>query len=771
MNRFKIVLLFSLVYCFVILTTHAQQVYSPVKVTKSVSNKVYVHLMPWFESEDYSGSWGQHWTMSTMNPDTYDSDGQREIASYYYPLTGPYDSADPDLIEYQLLLMKLSGIDGVLIDWPGSYDALDYSENRQNAEALIEKLPEVGIDFAIVYEDHNLELSGVTDQLSTAQSDMNYAQSNYFTNDQYIYINDQPLLLDFGPQTIESESEWTTVFSNISPKPYFLTLWYEHDDAGSNCCGEFAWVYQDDTPYLTHLSNFYQYATNYGIKMGAACPGFNSFYEEGGWGSSDFVIDHNDLETFEETLDLALDNNAEYIQLVTWNDYGEGTMIEPTVEFGYGCLTYLQEKLGVDMGQDELELVYELYQQRKEYAGDTDEQERLDQVFYYLVSLQIDAAEELLTGTGTEEDDDEAEEGVSGLGGTYYIQNRKSGLVMDVYYGGTDDGVNILQYTNGGTSNQQFTLTEVATGVYSIMNVNSGKMVDVAGNSTEDFANIQQWSGNDCECQHFEAISTGDGYYKFKAMHSSMIIEVGYGSTEENANINQYTDNSQICGQWELIPVSSTSTWSSTIEAESYDYYSGIDTETCDEGGENVDYIDTGDWMVYMDIEFPYSGTYTVSYRVASESTGGQLVLTYSDGTVTLDNVDIPVTGGWQTWTTVSRDITIDAGTYNLGINAASGGWNINWFSLTYSGLKTSAITNSVESSQINMDIYPNPVSTQLHISGVDKSAKLKVYSVSGEMVKTGSGNYINVASLPDGMYLLQIDFGQTIVTKSFIKK
>jgi hypothetical protein len=30
-------------------------VYSPVKVSKSATNKTYVHLMPWFESKDYSG--------------------------------------------------------------------------------------------------------------------------------------------------------------------------------------------------------------------------------------------------------------------------------------------------------------------------------------------------------------------------------------------------------------------------------------------------------------------------------------------------------------------------------------------------------------------------------------------------------------------------------------------------------------------------------------------------------------------------------------------
>ncbi len=154
--------------------------------------------------------------------------------------------------------------------------------------------------------------------------------------------------------------------------------------------------------------------------------------------------------------------------------------------------------------------------------------------------------------------DSSDETGVSGLAGTYYIQNKKSGMVMDVYWGGTDDGVNILQYINGGTTNQQFTLAEVSTGIYTITNVNSGKVVDVASASTENNANVQQWTSNGTDCQHFKAISTGDGYYKFKAMHSDKIIEVVNGSTEANANISQFTDNDQICGQWTLVPVTST---------------------------------------------------------------------------------------------------------------------------------------------------------------------------------------------------------------------
>src|SRR5262245_7539175 len=56
---------------------------------------VMVHYMPWFVAKPYSSSWGWHWTMNHYNPDIADGSGRRQIASWFYPSIGPYDSLDP----------------------------------------------------------------------------------------------------------------------------------------------------------------------------------------------------------------------------------------------------------------------------------------------------------------------------------------------------------------------------------------------------------------------------------------------------------------------------------------------------------------------------------------------------------------------------------------------------------------------------------------------------------------------------------------------------
>jgi hypothetical protein len=95
-------------------------------------------------------------------------------------------------------------------------------------------------------------------------------------------------------------------------------------------------------------------------------------------------------------LDKAINSSVNIIQFATWNDYGEGTIIEPTQEYGYSFLTLMQQKLGVTYGQHELEVVYRLYQYRKQYSGNSSVQQQLNQVFTYLANLQVSSAESLL---------------------------------------------------------------------------------------------------------------------------------------------------------------------------------------------------------------------------------------------------------------------------------------------------------------------------------------------------------------------------------------
>lgn len=129
---------------------------------------------------------------------------------------------------------------------------------------------------------------------------------------------------------------------------------------------------------------------------------------------------------------------------------------------------------------------------------------------------------------------------------------------------------------------------------------------------------------------------------------------------------------------------SSTGAFTRLIQAEAYTAMNGVQLENTTDtgGGQNVGWIDANDWMAHANINFPSSGTYKVEYRVASPS-GASLSLDLNAGAIQLGQVNIPATGGWQTWATVSHNVSINAGTYSVGIFAPVGGWNINWIRFT----------------------------------------------------------------------------------------
>ena len=375
---------------------------SGMDIVKENPKKVYVHYMPWFQSMEYDGYWGQHWTMTNQNPENIDENGRRQIASYYYPLIGPYSSSDPDLQEYHFLLMKLAGVDGLIFDWYGSQDLYDYSIIKKSTETFIEGMEDLGLTFSIMYEDRvavqAAESGLASSAIEAAQEDFLYIDRQYFSSPEYLYHNGKPLLFVFGPHHLVTEAEWNQVFTVLPPTnlPNFLTLWAASDRVGPNSSGEFLWVDKDHL--LAHEYYYSVYPQVDAITVGGAYPGFESFYVEGGWtdGINEWTIDANEGHTFVETLNYTHHEVADFIQIITWNDFGEGTMIEPTEEFGFMYLQLLQEYTGVSFTPGDLQVVLDLYRARKSYKHDPWVQSLLNRSYKNLKRLKIRRARAIL---------------------------------------------------------------------------------------------------------------------------------------------------------------------------------------------------------------------------------------------------------------------------------------------------------------------------------------------------------------------------------------
>lgn len=378
-----------------------------------------MHYMPWFETPATLGgtNWGYHWKFNNRNPNIVDETGKRQIASHYYPLIGPYASRDSDVIEYHLLLMKYSGVDGVMIDWYGVQGTNgDINHLLTSSNALIDQVDDFGLGFSVILEDRfsTVSSSNLTPDINKGVANMAYLRDNYFNNPSYIRQNasSDPLVGVFGPIRFQSPAQWTQILAAAGEDVDFHTLWYEKNDAGANADGEYAWIYEDAAlnNHLTHQTNFYQLrAPTLGSAGGVAYPGFNDYYQEGGVGNVvPFDIPHENGQTLDALLGLATQyqGNIDFLQLATFNDFGEGTMFEPTVETGFEYLKKVQQFTGVSYGEDELALIYRLFLARKEYAGKSLIQSALDEVSNRLTQLDIVGAKNLLEATAPNGDFD-----------------------------------------------------------------------------------------------------------------------------------------------------------------------------------------------------------------------------------------------------------------------------------------------------------------------------------------------------------------------------
>ena len=341
-----------------------------ISIQKAYTRKIFVHMMPWFQVG------GLHWSMNHRNTAT-------GVASWDAPMIGEYSSNDPVVIEYQLLTMKYAGIDGILVDWPGLNGSNDLPQNKANADAIIGKTAAMGLEFGIVYEDQDAV------SVDAAKNDMSYVRDNFFDKPNYMIANGKPELLVFGPQQFTNPSDWTNILSVFPTKPTFFTLWY-NANAGANADGQFAWVAQNG---LKGVSDFDTGADggNHGLMIPVLYPGFNPYYAAGGWPGPTWTLSYTlkqDNTAGGNTLQSAFEL-GEYagdpLQIATWNDYGEGTMVEPTNQFQYQFLTTLQQAIGATYTDAELKIVKMLYDQRRQFGAS--KQTQLDQAAAALASL------------------------------------------------------------------------------------------------------------------------------------------------------------------------------------------------------------------------------------------------------------------------------------------------------------------------------------------------------------------------------------------------
>ncbi|MDG2219892.1 MAG: glycoside hydrolase family 71/99-like protein [Rubripirellula sp.] len=396
LNHIAVLLVFACtLLCF---HTASAEEGSPAGVAPTASTPlVLAHYMPWYTAKPASDHWGWHWTMNHFDPEKQ-SDGKREIASKYYPLIGPYDSGDPNVLEYHLLLMKLAGIDGVIVDWYGLTNFNDYAILHRNTTRLLQQCERLKMKFVICYEDQTIPalVTGnriaAVDRVSHAATEIKWLNKYWFQSPSYVRLHGKPVLLSFGHTGLTSD-EWTECITKLE----FPIAYFSQDLRRKGAIGGFGWP--SPNAGMQQVDRFLVESAKWPNSIPAAFPRFDDVYLEAGVSKGYPQLADGDGATLQTTLTKAIQSKASIIQIATWNDWGEGTQIEPSHEHQNRDLRLIQKWCRKDLPKNEAMRTAELKlpgQILKLRQGKVQTPPQLDQAVLELAAGNFEQASVLL---------------------------------------------------------------------------------------------------------------------------------------------------------------------------------------------------------------------------------------------------------------------------------------------------------------------------------------------------------------------------------------
>jgi hypothetical protein len=250
-----------------------------------------------------------------------------------------YSSLDPSQATRDVTDVSSRGFDGIWVNW--------YGQGSYEDKALLLLRPEIekraGFQFVISMDVGALRWhspcfsAGTCTAAQAITNQIKYLRQTYFSSPAYVKKNGRPYLAEFGMSAYSPD--WNAV---QAANPDILMIHRNSSGWGvASSAGAFSWLATKTTDYqiyesLPYLIGFYSTAASHPTKLsiGSTFKGFNdviaSWAPPGGRHVAQLCG-----KTWLDTWALANQNTSQLrdmLQVVTWNDYEEGTEIQTGID-------------------------------------------------------------------------------------------------------------------------------------------------------------------------------------------------------------------------------------------------------------------------------------------------------------------------------------------------------------------------------------------------------------------------------------------------------
>ena len=373
------------------------------------------------------------------NPDLVDYEGYHQVASANGgPIVGMFSERDEDYIEYKILLAKIAGLDGFMMDYifPEHSNTVMIEDFIKVAEKYDFEIGVDWLDSSIRwvqnYEGHD-DIKTQEDLVDYSKVIFQYAWDKFYSGPTAAQFDGRPLFFFFGggvsneefveiktadydyPETLgepiyvrrgQSAGRFTNgevvwddlsiiltrwkpvgvdVFSWIAPK-------YRTDRKAYLQWDKYGTL-QDNIDFLDKYQEMWKTEEKNNVNVATIWPGFDN-RGCADWGGGTFAVnDRMDGDLYRILWNYYVDNEElmdliDIMFIASWSDFTEGHEIEPTVANGYREIIttqkYAAEFKGIDseVNPDNLYLPQQLFELRKDIS-------KLRKIGFYVDDLDV----------------------------------------------------------------------------------------------------------------------------------------------------------------------------------------------------------------------------------------------------------------------------------------------------------------------------------------------------------------------------------------------
>ena len=252
-----------------------------------------IFFYPWYSNMQHDGAYA-HWTQGGHEPPF-------DLASQFYPARGPYSSADPRVLRAQMREIASTGVDEVVSSWWGQGSPED-----ARLPAVLRAARRVHLRVAVQLEPY------AERSIASIASDVAYLRS-LGIRDVYVYRSE-----DF---TVE---DWWTV----TRQPTGVRLFAQTTRVGFAARAGFAGFYTYDI--LLYDGAKFGRLCEQARAAGILCaPSVGPGYEATAATGDIRVKPRQDGYTYDSMWRAAEAAGADVVTITSYNEWGEGTQIEP----------------------------------------------------------------------------------------------------------------------------------------------------------------------------------------------------------------------------------------------------------------------------------------------------------------------------------------------------------------------------------------------------------------------------------------------------------